>query len=49
LPLDTVRGWRIAKEKAAHKIDAIVALVMGAVAAIEAYAHPRRRFLPVGD
>jgi phage terminase large subunit-like protein len=29
------RGWRIAKEKASRKIDAIVALAMASVAAIE--------------
>jgi phage terminase large subunit-like protein len=34
--LETPRGWRIAKEKAAKKIDAIVALAMGCVAALDA-------------
>jgi phage terminase large subunit-like protein len=34
--LETPRGWRIAKEKAGHKIDAIVALAMACVAAVEA-------------
>jgi phage terminase large subunit-like protein len=33
--LETPRGWRIAKEKAGHKIDAIVALAIACVAAIE--------------
>jgi hypothetical protein len=33
--VETPRGWRIAKEKAAKKIDAIVALAIACVAAIE--------------
>jgi hypothetical protein len=32
--VETPRGWRIAKEKASHKIDAAIALVMACVAAI---------------
>jgi len=32
---ETPRGWRIAKEKAVHKIDLIVALAMAAHAAVE--------------
>jgi hypothetical protein len=34
--LETPRGWRIAKEKASQKIDAIVALAMACVAAVDA-------------
>ncbi len=34
--IENPRGWRIAKEKASRKIDAIVALAIGCVAAIEA-------------
>ena len=34
--VESPRGWRIAKEKAARKIDAIVALAMACVAALEA-------------
>jgi phage terminase large subunit-like protein len=33
--VESTRGWRIAKEKAAKKIDAIVALAMACVGAIE--------------
>jgi hypothetical protein len=33
--LETSRGWRIAKEKAAHKIDVVVALAMAAHAAMQ--------------
>jgi hypothetical protein len=32
--LETTRGWRIAKEKASHKIDVIVALAMSAHGAV---------------
>ncbi len=34
--IENPRGWRIAKEKASRKIDAIVALAIACVAAIEA-------------
>ena len=34
--LETSRGWRIAKEKASNKIDAIVALAMACCAALDA-------------
>jgi phage terminase large subunit-like protein len=33
--LETSRGWRIAKEKASHKIDAIVALAQAALGAVQ--------------
>ena len=33
--LETTRGWRIAKEKASHKIDIVVALAMAAYAAVQ--------------
>ncbi len=33
--VESPRGWRIAKEKASKKIDAIVALAMACVAALE--------------
>ncbi len=33
--VESPRGWRIAKEKAARKIDAVVALAMACVAAME--------------
>lgn len=35
IALQTSRGWRIAKEKTSHKIDAIVALAMACISAIE--------------
>jgi hypothetical protein len=34
--LDSPRGWKITKERARHKIDAIVALAMACVAAMDA-------------
>jgi phage terminase large subunit-like protein len=34
--VETSRGWRIAKEKASHKIDVLVALAMAALAATKA-------------
>jgi phage terminase large subunit-like protein len=46
--VETPRGWRIAKEKASQKIDAIVALAMAAVAAVDHKARRRWRFAPVG-
>lgn len=33
--VESARGWRIAKEKASRKIDAVVALAMACVAAPE--------------
>jgi phage terminase large subunit-like protein len=33
--LETSRGWRITKEKQAHKIDVVVALAMAAHAAVK--------------
>ena len=35
IAIDTARGWRIAKEKSTKKIDAIAALAMACVAAID--------------
>ncbi len=35
IALETPRGWRIAKEKQAHKIDVVVALAMAAYAAVK--------------
>lgn len=37
--LETTRGWRIAKEKASHKIDVVVALGMAALAAVKEGQH----------
>ena len=34
IALETARGWRIAKERASHKIDFVVALAMAAFAAV---------------
>jgi phage terminase large subunit-like protein len=39
--LETTRGWRIAKEKASHKIDVVVALAMAAHAAVQEGAQPQ--------
>src|SRR4029077_2908091 len=33
--LETTRGWRIAKEKQAHKIDVVVALAQAALGAVK--------------
>ncbi len=41
--VESPRGWRIAKEKASKKIDAIVALAMACVAALERRPEPRIR------
>src|SRR5262249_38622158 len=40
IAIETPRGWRIAKEKAAHKIDVVVALAMAAHAAIQGSRVP---------
>lgn len=37
---ETSRGWRIAKEKASHRIDVVVALAMAALAAVESVSVP---------
>jgi hypothetical protein len=39
IAIETGRGWRIAKEKASHKIDVVVALALAALAAIEGIAN----------
>ena len=38
IAVENARGWRIAKEKASHKIDVVVALAMACLAAVEAMA-----------
>jgi phage terminase large subunit-like protein len=38
--VETSRGWRISKEKQSHKIDVIVALAMGAHAAVQGSSEP---------
>ena len=40
IALETGRGWRIAKEKQAHKIDIVVALAMARYAAVKAQSEP---------
>jgi hypothetical protein len=40
IALETGRGWRIAKEKQAHKIDIVVALAMACYAAVKAQSEP---------
>jgi phage terminase large subunit-like protein len=39
--LETSRGWRIAKEKASHKIDVVVALAQAALAAVHKGEQPQ--------
>ncbi|MGO8916849.1 MAG: hypothetical protein ACLQJR_13170 [Stellaceae bacterium] len=34
MAIETARGWRIAKEKASHKIDVVVALAQAALGAV---------------
>ena len=46
--VETPRGWRIAKEKAAHKIDAIVALTLASVAAIDTPVRQPPSFFTFG-
>ena len=38
--VETSRGWRIAKERASHKIDVVVALAMASYGAIQACMGP---------
>jgi Phage Terminase len=40
IAIETPRGWRIAKEKAAHKIDVVVALAMACHAAVQGSRIP---------
>ena len=47
--LETPRGWRIAKEKAAKKIDAIVALALACVAALDVPVARFDAFDPMPD
>jgi phage terminase large subunit-like protein len=39
--VETSRGWRITKEKAAHKIDVIVALAQACLGAVESVSKPQ--------
>jgi phage terminase large subunit-like protein len=48
--VESPRGWRLAKERASRKIDAIVALAMACVAAMEAVPRgPHDYGISVGD
>jgi hypothetical protein len=38
--IETSRGWRIAKEKASHKIDVVVALAQSALGAVQSMTAP---------
>jgi hypothetical protein len=40
IAVETPRGWRIAKEKAKHKIDVVVALAMASLAAVKQQPMP---------
>jgi phage terminase large subunit-like protein len=40
IALETPRGWRISKEKQAHKIDVVIALMLACHAAIVAQSEP---------
>jgi hypothetical protein len=44
--IETTRGWRIAKEKASHKIDVLVALAMACHAAVEGQASAPLKIHP---
>jgi hypothetical protein len=41
--VEGTRGWKITKEKASHKIDAVIALAMAAHAAVVAHREKPRR------
>ncbi len=43
---ETPRGWRIAKEKASHKIDVVVALAMAALGAVKKGQAPPVPIVP---
>ncbi len=45
IALETARGWRIAKEKAAHTIDVVVALAQACLAAVKGSVEPHAGFL----
>lgn len=46
--IETSRGWRIAKEKASHKIDVIVALAQAALGAVmQGQAKSEYAFIPI--
>jgi hypothetical protein len=46
--LETSRGWRIAKEKASHKIDVVVALAQAALGAVhQGQAYQKFEYIPV--
>ena len=47
--LETSRGWRIAKEKASHKIDVVVAMAMAALGAVEHGQVARETWDPNSD
>jgi phage terminase large subunit-like protein len=40
IAIETLRGWRIAKTSAAHKIDLVIALAMACHAAVQGQAEP---------
>ena len=40
IAVETTRGWRIAKEKASHKIDVVVALAQAALGAVRSVTAP---------
>lgn len=42
---ETSRGWRLTKEKAAHKVDVVVALAMASFGAIQMPRPPSIYFL----
>jgi Phage Terminase len=45
--VESSRGWRIAKEKASHKIDIVVAMAMAALAAVKSASEREApRFVP---
>jgi len=46
---ETVRGWRIVKKKASHKIDLIIALAMAALGATEQKPTKKGKVYIVGD
>jgi phage terminase large subunit-like protein len=47
IAIESTRGWRIAKEKASHKIDVIVALAQSALGAVESASRPVPMRIPL--
>jgi phage terminase large subunit-like protein len=47
IALETSRGWRIAKEKASHKIDVVVALAQSALGATKSRGSYKNKLIQI--